>query len=136
MGRRSVANVEDVSDVVPTPPPPGFYPDQYGQSRWWDGTKWTEHTTYVAPYAYRPGQKWASTAYLLLFFLGGFGAHHFYLGKVGSGIVFIILWWVGWATTGIGLGILLLFACAIWLIVDIVTIPSTVRALNARMLVR
>ena len=23
--------------------PPGWYPDQSGQQRWWDGTQWTEH---------------------------------------------------------------------------------------------
>lgn len=126
-----------MSDVVPTPPPPGFYPDQSGQSRWWDGTKWTEHTTYVAPpQGYVPGHKSSSTAYLLLFFLGGFGAHHFYLGNVGRGILFIILWWVGWATTSIGLGVLLLIICVIWIIVDIATIPSSVRVINARLLAR
>lgn len=27
-----------------TPPPPGWYPDVQGISRWWDGGRWTEHT--------------------------------------------------------------------------------------------
>lgn len=27
-----------------TPPPPGFYPDNQGLNRWWDGGQWTDHT--------------------------------------------------------------------------------------------
>ncbi len=27
-----------------TPPPPGFYPDNQGVARWWDGSQWTDHT--------------------------------------------------------------------------------------------
>nr|WP_257719828.1 TM2 domain-containing protein [Psychrobacter urativorans] len=33
------------------------------------------------------------TAALLAFFLGGFGAHKFYLGKVGMGILYLIFFW-------------------------------------------
>ncbi len=39
------------------------------------------------------------TAYLLLFFLGGFDAHCFYLGKVGKGILYLFtlgLFGIGW----------------------------------------
>lgn len=32
-------------------------------------------------------------AAMLAFFLGGFGAHHFYLGNVGLGIVYLLLCW-------------------------------------------
>ena len=38
-------------------------------------------------------------AYLLWFFLGGFSAHRFYLGKVGSGILYLLtgqLFLIGW----------------------------------------
>ncbi len=28
----------------PAGPPAGWYPDQARQQRWWDGTRWTEHT--------------------------------------------------------------------------------------------
>ena len=33
------------------------------------------------------------TAILLAFFLGGFGAHKFYLGQVGLGILYLLFFW-------------------------------------------
>jgi hypothetical protein len=34
------------SPQAPATPPPGWHPDPQGQARlrWWDGTRWTEHT--------------------------------------------------------------------------------------------
>ncbi|EPJ1919894.1 TM2 domain-containing protein [Vibrio alginolyticus] len=32
-------------------------------------------------------------AALLAFFLGGFGAHKFYLGKIGQGILYLVFCW-------------------------------------------
>jgi len=40
-----------------------------------------------------------TTAYLLWFFLGGFSAHRFYMGKTGSAIVYLLtgqLLGIGW----------------------------------------
>ncbi|XTZ38308.1 NINE protein [Salmonella enterica] len=39
------------------------------------------------------GSKSKITAALLAFFLGGFGAHKFYLGKIGQGILYLIFCW-------------------------------------------
>lgn len=39
------------------------------------------------------GQKSRIAAALLAFFLGGFGAHKFYLGKIGQGILYLIFCW-------------------------------------------
>ena len=48
-------------------------------------------------------------AFLLAFFLGGIGAHRFYVGKVGSGVAMIL---VNWLTLGIwGLVDLILICC-------------------------
>jgi hypothetical protein len=38
-------------------------------------------------------KKNSSTAILLALFLGGLGAHHFYMGKIGVGIVYVLLVW-------------------------------------------
>lgn len=40
-----------------------------------------------------PGSKNRVVAALLAFFLGGFGVHKFYLGRVGWGIVYLLLFW-------------------------------------------
>jgi TM2 domain-containing membrane protein YozV len=39
------------------------------------------------------GQKSRVTAVLLAFFLGGIGAHKFYLGRVGQGILYLLFCW-------------------------------------------
>ena len=54
------------------------------------------------------------TAYLLLIFLGGLGIHRFYLGKNGTGVLYLL--------TGGLLGI----GC----IVDLFLIPSMVQEAN------
>lgn len=39
------------------------------------------------------GSKSKMTAVLLAFFLGGLGAHKFYLGKIGQGLIYLIFCW-------------------------------------------
>ena len=39
------------------------------------------------------GNKSRVAAALLAFFLGGFGAHKFYLGRIGQGILYLIFCW-------------------------------------------
>ena len=43
-----------VQQATPTPPaqqgpPPGWYMDAQGASRWWDGVSWTEHVQHTGP---------------------------------------------------------------------------------------
>lgn len=53
-------------------------------------------------------------AYALWFFFGMFGAHRFYLGKIKTGLVYLIVMLLGWALLGIPYIIL-----GIWWIIDI-----------------
>ena len=39
------------------------------------------------------GGKERMVAVLLAFFLGGFGGHKFYLGRIGSGILYLLFSW-------------------------------------------
>ncbi|MEM9754759.1 MAG: TM2 domain-containing protein [Pseudomonadota bacterium] len=82
-------------------------------------------------------QKNPVVAYLLWFFLGGFGAHRFYLGKIGSAVGQLILFWLGIVLLFVFLiGIALLIAFTVWWIVDAFLIPGIIeedkRALRVR----
>lgn len=113
----------------PVPPPPGWYPGHNGQMQWWDGTQWVAgaYTNAVVPTRI---QKDVGVSYLLAILLGGFAAHRFYLGRIGSAFAFLGLWWVGWITTGLIIGIFMVLAAAIWWIVDLFLIPDMVRTEN------
>ena len=76
-----------------------------------------------------PKSRLATT--LLAWFLGGFGAHRFYLGKMGTAIIMLILWIVGFLwwlpliieypgffLVGMGIGLTCLIAVWIWAFVD------------------
>lgn len=120
--------------------PAGWYPDPAGtrQSRYWDGDTWTEQfgplvsqeqasppfaTAFVArthdPMGGLVSDRSRLAAALLCFFLGVFGAHRFYVGKVGTGLLQLF-------TVG-GLGI--------WWLVDLILIiVGTFRDKNERIL--
>jgi TM2 domain-containing membrane protein YozV len=66
-------------------------------------------------------QKSAGVAYLLWFFVGGFGGHRFYLGKTGTAVAQLIITVVGLFT------LIPLIITGIWLLVDAFLIPAIVR---------
>ena len=56
--------------------------------------------------AFESGKKSSGICYLLWFFLGGFGAHRFYLGRTGSAIAMLVLYILSWIllfAAGVGL---------------------------------
>lgn len=67
-------------------------------------------------------KKSTGTAYLLLLFLGSLGAHRFYMGKIGTGWTQLILFFLGILTLG-----LLWIPLGIWLLIDLVLLPSIIR---------
>jgi TM2 domain-containing membrane protein YozV len=75
-------------------------------------------------------KKSTGVAYLLWFFLGGLGAHRFYLGQTGTAIAQLVLFVLGWLTVIIFIGVLLLAAVGIWLIVDAFLIPGMIEQKN------
>lgn len=65
-------------------------------------------------------------AYLLLLFVGGFGAHRFYLGRTGSAAAILVLWVLGWITLPFGIGIVPLAIVGVWVLVDLFLIPGMI----------
>ena len=133
--------------TTPTTPPPGWYPNHQGQTQWWDGGRWGQLAPpqsgvvrYAPQYADATSgtvvvvqsPKEVGIAYLFALLLGGFAAHRFYLRRTGSAIGFLILWWAGWLSSWLLIGIPLIIAGAIWLIVDLFLIPGMVREENTR----
>lgn len=69
-------------------------------------------------------------AWLLWVFLGSIGAHNFYLGRVGSGIGYILLLVLGWLTIWLLIGSIFFIALGIWWIVDAITMTSKLEKYN------
>jgi TM2 domain-containing membrane protein YozV len=66
-------------------------------------------------------------AYLLWLFLGGLGAHRFYLRRVGTGLMLLFITLIGLVAWP------LLVVTAIWVILDAFFIPGIVRAEKGRL---
>ena len=66
-------------------------------------------------------QKSTGVAYLLWFFLGGVGAHRFYLGKTRTAVAQLIITVIGFFT------IFPLIITGIWVLVDAFLIPGIIR---------
>lgn len=90
----------------------------------------------VVHHVVHPPSKELTAAYLLLLFLGTLGAHRFYLGRVGTAITMLSLTIFGSlaSATVIGaiMGLPLLFAVAVWWLIDLFLTPGMVREGNRR----
>ncbi|WP_374763839.1 TM2 domain-containing protein [Yunchengibacter salinarum] len=72
-------------------------------------------------------------AYLLWFFLGGFGVHRFYLGATFSGFVMLAVAGVSFLTMIILIGHLGMLFIGLWWLVDALLIPGLTQRYNARL---
>src|SRR5699024_12611722 len=79
-------------------------------------------------------QRSIALAYVLWFFLGQIGIHRFYTGRVGTGIMQLLLGIIGWATTWLLIGYIPLGILWSWLFIDIFLIPGM--CLNTKPFVR
>ena len=74
-------------------------------------------------------KKSTGAAYLLWLFLGGFGAHRFYLGQTGTAVAQLLLLLLGWIPFGIGWIVL-----GLWLFVDLFLIPGIISQRNMELI--
>ncbi|WP_207632307.1 TM2 domain-containing protein [Occultella kanbiaonis] len=119
-------------DPGPYGPAAGAYGPQPGAYGPPPGTYGPPPGAYGAYGPIAPPHKDTTTAYLLWFFLGGFGVHNFYLNRVGPGIGQIGLNLLGWLTVWILIGWFAFVALAIWWIIDAFMIPGIIREQNYR----
>lgn len=120
---------------TPAQTPPGWYPNQYGQTQWWDGNSWGPVAPQQQTVAYRPEIKSTGVAYCLLIFLGGTGAHRFYLGDTGRAVTMLLLFLFAVPVVAAmpewgALGVMALVALWIMQIIDLFTLAGDVRRYN------
>ncbi|MEW5929322.1 MAG: TM2 domain-containing protein [Gemmatimonadota bacterium] len=85
---------------------------------------------------YDANKKSVGVAFLLWFFLGGLGAHRFYMGKTGSAIAMAAITVVSLALTVVFIGFFTLGIVGIWALVDAFMISGWVNAHNAQLINR
>lgn len=79
---------------------------------------------------YDAAKKSTAIAYLLWFFLGQFGVHRIYLGRIGSGIAMAIIAAISWALAIILIGWIGVGIVTIWWLVDALLIPGIATRAN------
>ena len=79
-------------------------------------------------------KKSALIAYLLWFFLGLFGVHRLYLGRVGTGLGMLVLHGISWVLAWILIGYLGFALLGLWWLIDALLIPGMTRSYNNRLI--
>jgi TM2 domain-containing membrane protein YozV len=73
-------------------------------------------------------------AYLLWFFLGWFGAHRLYAGRITSGLTLLVVSMISWALTFVLVGYVGMLVVGLWVLIDAFLIPGMIRDYNARII--
>ena len=79
---------------------------------------------------YDANRKSALLGYILWFFLGFFGVHRLYLGRVVSGLAMLVLWGLSWLTHFILIGFVGFAVIGLWWLIDALLIPGMTRSYN------
>ena len=85
----------------------------------------------LAQMMYQANAKSVGVAYLLWFFLGGFGGHRFYAGKTGSAVAMLVLMLIGVVTAAAIVGFFLIGIVGLWALIDAFLIPGWIRSYNS-----
>lgn len=91
-------------------------------------------TDSMAMMRYDAAKRSVLVAYLLWFFLGYFGVHRFYLGRVGSGLAMLALFGLSWALTFLLVGYAGLLLIGLWWLIDLLLIPGMTARYNQRVI--
>lgn len=83
---------------------------------------------------YDANRKSVLIAYLLWFFLGWFGIHRLYLGRIGSAIAMLVLHGLSWLTHFILIGFVGFGILGLWWLIDALLIPGMARRYNNRLI--
>ena len=82
---------------------------------------------------YQANAKSAGIAYAFWFFLGMWGAHRFYCGKVGSAVAQLLITIISIPLCFVLIGFFPLCANAIWVLIDVFLISGWIRESNQRL---
>lgn len=132
-GARIMPTPSGAIDVYFRGTPAGWYQEADGKARYWDGSDWTLETLpkhaakkvvredWLATTPEGRPQKSRVTAGVLALLLGSLGAHRFYLGNKGVGLLMLLLCVI--------LGVMALFwVITLWAVVEGVMILSKSKA--------
>lgn len=111
-------------------PPQYENPAQYGSYDAGYAAQYQSPTQFQSPAQYgsspvnyaAAAPKSKIAAALLAFFLGSFGIHNFYLGNTTRGLIQLGLYVLGWLTSWLIIGFVLIFAVGIWAFVEFIMI--------------
>lgn len=122
-----------------TGPQPQAAPPGYGLQPYAGPQHPGQPPAYGPPPGYGVGQtvfpqpyKDTTAAWLFWVFLGGFGAHDFYLRHPGAGVGKICLNLLGLLLTLVLIGYVMLFALFVWWVVDACLMSSRLQQVNNR----
>ena len=66
--------------------------------------------------------------YVVWFFLGNLGIHRMITGRVGTGLMMLLLHGLGWLTFWFGLGFIIWGLVGVWWLIDALLIPGWLRS--------